>query len=158
MQLRLKMLLALALPVALAAAPMPAAAQQAPTKPPDGKPQTPAIPQPDKTFPKNIAWTLYSLNGKPVTGELTFLIDDNNRGSGASGCNTWSATMVPAQGQRIAMGPIATTKKQCAKEVMQLEFGYLSALHSGPQWDLVGPDMVIKAVQGTGEMKFKRSL
>ena len=158
MKLSLKMLVAIALPVAIAAAPLPAAAQQKDQKQPPGKPQAPAIPQPDKTFPKNIVWTLYSLNGKPVTGELTFLIDDNNRGSGASGCNTWSATMVPVQGQRIAMGPIATTKKQCAKEVMQLEFGYLSALHSGPNWDLVGPDIVIKAVQGNGEMKFKRSL
>ena len=116
------------------------------------------IPQPEKTFPKNIVWSLYSFNGKPVSGELNFLIDDNNRGTGSSGCNTWSATMVPANGQRIGMGPIAITKKLCAKEVMQMEVGYLVGLRSGPFWDLVGPDIVIKAAQGGGEMKFKRSL
>ena len=150
--------LALALPLTLALGALPATAQGKPPKQQPGKPEAPKFAQPDKTFPKNVAWTLSSLNGKPVTGELTFSIDDNNRGSGASGCNTWSATMAPVQGQRIAMGPIATTKKQCAKEIMQLEFGYLTALHSGPFWDLVGPDMVIKAAQGAGEMKFRRSL
>ena len=148
--------LALALPVLLAT-PL-SAAQQKPPKQQPGQPEAPKFAQPDKTFPKGVTWTLYSINGKPVTGELTVSIDDNNRGSGISGCNTWSATMVPVAGQRIAMGPIATTKKQCAKDVMQQEFGYLSALHSGPFWDLVGPDMVIKAAQGNGEMKFKRSL
>ena len=137
----------------------PAAAQWHPPKHAAGQAGKPApIPQPEKTFPKNIVWSLYSFNGKPVSGELNFLIDDNNRGTGSSGCNTWSATMVPANGQRIGMGPIAITKKLCAKEVMQMEVGYLVGLRSGPFWDLVGPDIVIKAAQGGGEMKFKRSL
>ena len=126
-------------------------------KPADAAQQPAAIPQPDKTFPTKVVWTLYSFNGKPVSGDLNFLIDDNNRGSGSSGCNTWSATMVPARGQRIGMGPIAITKKQCSKEVTQLEFAFLIALRSGPMWDMAGPDLVIKGVQG-GELKFKRSL
>jgi heat shock protein HslJ len=158
MKSSLKHAAAFALPLALVCAALPAAAQRA-KKPPAADSTKPApIPQPDKTFPKNVIWTLYSFNGKPVTGELTFSIDDNNRGSGISGCNTWSATMVPVAQQRIAMGPIATTKKQCAKEVMQLEVAFLTALHSGPHWDLVGPDMMLKAFQGPGELKFKRSL
>ena len=148
------MFFALALPAAFAAG----AAAAAPKKPSAGQPQQPAaIPQPEKTFPTKIVWTLYSFNGKPISGDLNFLIDDNNRGSGSSGCNTWSATMVPSRGQRIGMGPIAITKKACDKAVMALEFAYLTGLRSGPSWDLVGPDLVIKGQQG-GEMKFRRSL
>lgn len=144
-----------ALAAVLALAP-PAAAQKRPGK--AGQAAQPApIPQPEKTFPKNIVWTLFSFNGKPVTGEMNFLIDDNNRGSGASGCNTWSATMVPVNGQRIGMGPIAITKKTCAKDVMQMEVVYLVSLRSGPHWDQVGPDIVITGQRG-GEMKFRRSL
>lgn len=135
---------------------VPVLAQPHAAKP--GKPQQPAaIPQPEKTFPKNIVWSLYSFNGKPVNGDLNFQIDENNRGTGSSGCNTWSATMVPVNGQRIGMGPIAITKKTCAKDVMQMEVVYLVSLRSGPAWDLVGPDIVIKGQQG-GEMKFRRSL
>jgi heat shock protein HslJ len=126
-------------------------------KPAASAQQPAAIPQPDKTFPTKIVWTLYSFNGKPITGDVNFLIDDNNRGSGSGGCNTWSATLVPVRGQRLAMGPIAITKKQCAKEVTQLEFAFLIALRSGPHWDIVGPDVVIKGEKG-GEMKFRRSL
>lgn len=151
-----QLLTALLLPAALAIA---SSASAAPKKPPPGQPQQPAaIAQPDKTFPTNVVWTLYSFNGKPMNGDLNFLIDENNRGSGSSGCNTWSATMVPARGQRIGMGPIAITKKTCPPPVQQLEFAYLNALRSGPSWDLAGPDMVIRGAQGGGEMKFRRSL
>ena len=149
-------LLALAAAAALF---LPAGADAAPKpgKPAAGAQQPAAIPQPDKSFPTRIVWTLYSFNGKPVSGELNFLIDENNRGSGSAGCNTWSATMVAQRGQRLAMGPIAITKKQCSKEVTQLEFGFLIALRSGPYWDTVGPDLVIKGEKG-GELKFRRSL
>ena len=149
-------LLALAAACALLA-PLGADAAGKPKKPAADAQKPAAIPQPDKTFPTSVVWTLYSFNGKPIGGELNFLIDENNRGSGSSGCNTWSATMVPARGQRIGMGPIAITKKQCSKEVTQLEFTYLTALRSGPSWDMAGPDLVIKGQQG-GEMKFRRSL
>ena len=152
------LLLVLALPALLCATTGGIGAQARPKNPAAAQPQQPAaIPQPEKTFPTKIVWTLYSFNGKPISGDLNFLIDENNRGFGSSGCNTWSATMVPARGQRIGMGPIAITKKACDKEVTALEFAYLSALRSGPYWDLVGPDIVIKGVKG-GEMKFRRSL
>ena len=55
------------------------------------------------------------------------------------------------------MGPIAITKKACDKAVTALEYAYLTGLRSGPSWDLVGPDLVLKGQQG-GEMKFRRSL
>ena len=42
------------------------------------------------------------------------------------------------------VGPFALTKKQCPKDVMQLEIGFLSTLIGNPTWDLVNGDLVIK--------------
>ena len=64
------------------------------------KPQGAQAPQPskeEKTFPKDSNWTLRAMNGKPLSPglEATLKIDGQFRGSGFSGCNTWSATMWP---------------------------------------------------------------
>jgi heat shock protein HslJ len=54
------------------------------------------------------------------------------------------------------MGPPALTKKQCAKEVMAVENGFLSALIAQPTWDLVNGELVIKGKRGN--LRLARSL
>lgn len=112
----------------------------------------------DKTYPTKITWALKSLNNKPVPREadITLMIDDNFRGTGFGGCNYWSATIYPVRGQRLAAGPVAVTKKQCTPAVMQLERSFLVGVHSGPAWDIEGPELVLKGQGGT--MRFERAL
>ena len=112
--------------------------------------------EPEKKFPVKQIWVLKEFNGKPVPGDLTLSIDDNFRGAGSSGCNTWSATVYPSRGQRLGVGPIAITHNTCDAAKTQLENAYLSAVHAAPFWDMEGSELVLKGPGGV--MRFKSSI
>jgi heat shock protein HslJ len=116
------------------------------------------LPPLQKNFPLDQTWQLKELNGKPVPAEIdvSLKIDSTLRGSGFAGCNSWSATMYPIKDQHLAVGPYALTKKQCDKDTMAIEFGFLSALLAQPTWDLVNGELVIKGPRGA--MRLARSL
>ena len=123
----------------------------------DEGPPKPLPPQ-QKNFPLDQTWSLRELNGKPVPEGLdaSLKIDGNLRGSGFTGCNSWSATLYPVKDQHLAVGPFALTKKQCPKDVMAVELGFLSSLVGNPTWDLVNGDLVIKGPRGS--LRLARSL
>ena len=116
------------------------------------------LPPLQKNFPLDQTWSLRELNGKPVPSGLdaSLKIDGTLRGSGYTGCNSWSATLYPVKDQHLLVGPFALTKKQCPKDVMAVEFGFLSSLLEKPTWDLVNGDLVIKGPRGA--MRLARSL
>jgi heat shock protein HslJ len=125
----------------------------------EGEDDTPKpLPPLQKNFPLDQTWSLKELNGKPVPpgSDVSLKIDGALRGSGFTGCNSWSATLYPVKDQHLAVGPYALTKKQCAKDVMQLELGFLSALVGSPTWDLVNGELVIKGPRGA--LRLGRSL
>jgi heat shock protein HslJ len=116
------------------------------------------LPPLQKNFPLDQTWSLKELNGKPVPSGLdaSLKIDGNLRGTGFTGCNSWSATLYPVKDQHLMVGPFALTKKQCPKDVMQIEIGFLSTLIGNPTWDLVNGDLVIKGPRGS--LRLARSL
>ncbi len=116
------------------------------------------LPPLQKNFPLDQTWSLRELNGKPVPAgvDASLKIDGTLRGSGYTGCNSWSATMYPVKDQHLAVGPYALTKKQCDKDAMALEAGFLTGLLGSPEWDLVNGDLVIKGPRGS--MRLARSL
>jgi heat shock protein HslJ len=116
------------------------------------------LPPMQKSFPLDQTWQLKELNGKPIAGDLdvSLKIDSALHGSGFTGCNSWSAVLYPVKDQHLAMGPPALTKKQCDKDTMAVELDFLSVLHSGPSWDLVNGDLVIKGPRGS--LRLVRSL
>ena len=116
------------------------------------------LPPQQKNFPLDQTWSLRELNGKPVPEGLdaSLKIDGAYRGSGFTGCNSWSATLYPVKDQHLAVGPFALTKKQCPKDVMAVELGFLSSLIGNPTWDLVNGDLVIKGPRGA--LRLARSL
>jgi heat shock protein HslJ len=126
----------------------PATVTAAPRK----APQQPAKLDP---FPIGQSFRLASFNGRPVAGNLTLRVDDTLRGSGSSGCNTWSAAMYPLKNGRLAMGPVAMTKRACPGPVMALERRYLYALHSGLRWSTPPGALVLKGPAGT--LRFVRA-
>ena len=123
-------------------------------KPDEPKP----LPPQQKNFPLDQTWSLRELNGKPVpsTLDVSLKIDGALRGSGFAGCNSWSAMMYPIKDQHLLVGPYALTKKQCDKDTMAIEFGFLSALLDQPAWDLVNGELVIKGPRGS--LRLVRSL
>ena len=64
--------------------------------------------------------------------------------------------MYPVKDQHLLVGPYALTKKQCDKDIMAIELGFLSALMAQPTWDLVNGELVIKGPRG--ELRLARSL
>lgn len=112
----------------------------------------------EKTFPTKAYWNLTAINDKPVPpgSDIYFTIDDAYRGTGYGGCNTWSATIYPIRGQKLAMGPVAITKKQCDKAVMAREVEVLRALIAQPTWDIEGSDLMVKGKAGS--LRFRRGL
>ena len=123
-----------------------------------GQPQSSILRKQDKQFPVPSSWIVISLNGKPYTGvdRPTFTLDQQYRAKGFGGCNTYSATAYPLREQRFAVGPLALTKKQCDKGVMETERAYFVALRTAMQWDLEGVTLVIKGQNG--ELRFERSI
>jgi heat shock protein HslJ len=69
-----------------------------------------------KKFPVDMQWTLVSLSGKtPPHDRPTVMIDGQFRARGYGGCNTWSATAIPQNGQRMAVGPIARSARRASR-------------------------------------------
>ena len=65
------------------------------------------LPPLQKNFPLDQTWSLRELNGKPVPSglDVSLKIDGALRGSGFTGCNSWSATMYPVKDQHSRSGP-----------------------------------------------------
>jgi heat shock protein HslJ len=114
-------------------------------------------PKQEKNFPFDASWTMSQMNGKPATGyRATLKVDSNLRGTGFSGCNTFSASAYPLRQQGFAVGPIALTKMACDKGASDFERSYLLALRGARQWDLVEGRLVIKT--SAGELRFDRGI
>ena len=121
-----------------------------------GKTEIPQTQQ-EKTFPVGASWSLVQLNGKPVYDRrATLLVDQNLRGTGFGGCNTFSAAAYPLRQQSFAVGPIAVTKRTCDKGAQEFERAYLMALRTANKWDLVNGRLLLKG--SAGELLLSRSL
>lgn len=130
-------------------------AQRAPTTDPnEGTVQTQKV---EKTFPLGWSWTAVSLNGKPFGSDRpTLQLDENLRGSGYAGCNTYSSTMYPVREQGFAVGPIAVTRRTCAKPQTDIEKEFLIALRAAQKWDLVSGQLVL--TNPRGQLIFERAI
>jgi heat shock protein HslJ len=111
----------------------------------------------EKQFPLGSAWTVISINNKPISGERpTLIVDDQLRGKGFAGCNTYSATAYPLREQGFAVGPVAVTRKACDGAASANERAFLVALRGARKWDMVNGQIVIQGV--AGEIRFERAL
>lgn len=114
-------------------------------------------PKQEKQFPLGQSWTAVTLNGKAFGGTRpSFQIDENLRGTGFSGCNTFSATTYPLREQNFATGPIAITKRSCDAGASAIERGFLVALRGARTWDVAEGRLIIKGAGG--ELVFERGI
>lgn len=145
--------------VAAVAGAGPALAQHKATARPEAPQQGGVVvPKPQKVFPTNVQWTLYSMGGRTFnTGERpSIMLDGQFRARGFGGCNNFSATAYPLQAQHFAVGPIAATKKACDKGVMETEKAFLVAFRTAQTWDVKDGYLIIQSAHG--ELKFQRSI
>jgi len=121
--------------------------------PPNNVP--PVLPKPldNKTslpFPLNRTFAAVSYKDQTFKDDRpTILISDMNRGVGFSACNNWSATILPRQDQRMAIGPVAISKRKCADRLMHNEQVFLFVMRTSTDWTYDGHDLIFKGPFGT---------
>lgn len=145
------------LPVLLAAACIasPAFAQSKKAAQPD--PSMNVAPAAPKKFPIDMQWSLVGFGNHTIPSDKpTLMIDGQFRARGFGGCNAFSATAIPQPGQRMAVGPIAQTKKSCDKGLDEFERAFLIAFRTAVVWDIKNGQLIF-AGQG-GELHFERGL
>lgn len=149
-------LAALIAPLLVPAEAMAQSRQKMPPRSELGTPPAPSLQQQEKTFPFGASWVVVTVNGKPAGDRrATLLVDQNLRGTGFAGCNTFSAAAYPLREQGFAVGPIALTKRACDKGLLDFERTYLTALRAAQKWDLVNGRLVLKG--GAGEVQLSRT-
>lgn len=85
-------------------------------------------------------WHAVNVNGVLVAGPaaLTLVLGEGGQASGNSGCNLFSGTYKMMSEQRIAFGPLASTRRACDPAIMEQERAYLSILQSAGGYSLYG--------------------
>jgi heat shock protein HslJ len=135
----------------------PAEAQRRSRQAPPPQPDQTIPTQQEKNFPLGATWSAATLNGKSIADRrATFQVDQNLRGTGFGGCNTFSAAAYPLKQQGLAVGPVALTKRACDKGMLDFERSFLTALRAARNWDLVNGRLVVKGA--AGEVTFDRGI
>jgi heat shock protein HslJ len=115
----------------------------------------PGLAQPAPEFPAKAWFVVETLNGVDMHDNgLTFFadiaLDDTVEptAGGSAGCNIWRARPEIGAPDRFRLGPIATTRKLCARgNVMQIEAIYLAAMARVSRWRIDGAALVLSGEQ-----------
>jgi heat shock protein HslJ len=88
--------------------------------------------------------------------ELTANFDANGQLSGSAGCNTYSAAY-KTEGDKISIGPAATTRKACELAVMDQEQQYLAALSTAATYRIDGTKLELRTADGALAATFQKA-
>ncbi|RME85784.1 MAG: META domain-containing protein [Caldilineae bacterium] len=116
----------------------------------------PALPEntptPHETMasPEGTAWSLQKYRNAdgelvpPLAGTEITLDLQQDRLGGSAGCNDYFASYQPA-GERLGMGPVASTRKMCLQPqgIMDQEGAYLKALGLAASYRLTGDSLIL---------------
>jgi heat shock protein HslJ len=109
----------------------------------------PALAQNAARFSMGQSYKAISISGFDVQNKgLSLLVskgsgNDELKGSGNAGCNSWSATVILRDDQ-IDFTNIVTTKKMCGKAEMKAEDAFLTSLRSAKRWHVDGDKLIIE--------------
>lgn len=104
-------------------------------------------------------WELMSLAENPVAmgeGDNALFIQfnsDKNAVNGFSGCNNFMGSFQTQEG-KLTMGPVAGTRKMCAKGMDQ-EMAFLAALESFASYQVHGETLIVKNNMGKVVARFE---
>lgn len=120
-----------------------------------GEQQEPAVSY--KPFPHNHIFNLKDINGKAPPGDIWLRIDSTMRGSGFSGCKSFSGVFVVGSNRLGPKAMPAVADSKCDPALQAVEHDFWQVLLSGPFWDTQGSDLILKGAKG-GVLHFTRSL
>jgi len=106
-----------------------------------------------RRFPVEQRFVVSYLNGQDFAAKsLTFTVRRDQgrgmRGTGFSGCNTWSAR-VEIVDDRFTMSEIGSTRKFCHRDRMKTEMEFLTILKSLTRWSMDGRTLVLTGDNAT---------
>lgn len=84
---------------------------------------------------------------------MSALFGDDGTISGSSGCNTYSG-MYAVDNTSISIGPLVTTRIECAPDVMQQEQAFLAALQATTEYQLVPGLLTMRNDDGATQVNF----
>ena len=89
-------------------------------------------------------WLLEDLGGSGVIDNIqaTLTFPEAGRIAGNASCNRFSGA-AQVSGDRVKLGPLASTRMACPEAVMNQETKYLNALHAADRFEWKDPDLSI---------------
>ncbi|HMK11451.1 MAG TPA: META domain-containing protein, partial [Acidimicrobiales bacterium] len=110
------------------------------------------------------AWTATGVNnGKNAvqstaqTEHLTAVFGSDGALSGSGGCNDFNATYTVSGKDGLTIGPIASTKKACADDVMTEETAYFTALGNVAKFEIDGDTLTLRDSSGSTQVTYVAS-
>ena len=102
--------------------------------------------------------TAADVNGVPVLAgkPLTLRLGPDRSASGSSGCNSFTASYQVESRERIAFGPIASTRMACAPAIMEQESRYLAILDAAESYTVYGSGGVSIIAPDGRAIRFRR--
>ena len=116
--------------------------------PPTPTGQKPIIPKGADTtnvpFPFDRTMVAVRYKDQSFAGDRpTLLVSANFRGTGFSACNNWSATVIPRNDRKFAVGPVAISKRVCEQRLMHNEQVFLFVLNTAQSWNYDGKTLTL---------------
>lgn len=84
---------------------------------------------------------------------ITLAVDANQQLSGEAGCNRWAGNW-EWTGERVQLGPLATTRKMCPPAVMEAEQRFLATLAGAGGWQMTDRGLLLTDSGTTGLLLF----
>ena len=118
-------------------------------------PASGAVAAPSAASLQGTRWLLEDLAGRGVLDRLqsTLAFGEPGRVSGQGGCNLFNGAMT-LEGDRLALGPLVTTRRACEPAVMDQETRYLAALAGARRLVRDGPWLLIHGGSGDPPLRF----
>jgi putative lipoprotein len=85
--------------------------------------------------------------------QATLVLDADGTASGSGGCNNFHGSY-QTSGNDLTFGPLASTRKQCADDVMSVEQPYLAALQDSASYTIAGNTLTIDDSSGNPVLEF----
>jgi heat shock protein HslJ len=118
--------------------------------------------QPEMVFAKTFRfgatnWVLASIDGDDVPADVqpTLQFGEDGVVTGSGGCNDYSGPYT-VKGRGIDIGPLVTTRKACAPEVMAVESNFLGGLEKVTTWRVGGGNLTLLGPKNKPTMVFNR--
>jgi heat shock protein HslJ len=95
------------------------------------------------------AWQVTTFAGQTPLADHPITVEFDNEGNiaGDGSCNRFGGSC-KIEGDKIAVGPLRSTRRACEPEIMQQEHRFLALLGAATTWAMDGEELVLTAPDG----------